>query len=812
MSGVSPLEPQQLFRRCNPEELGFETTEELEDLAEIIGQTRALDAMRFGVGIRRDGFNLYVLGPPGIGKHTVVQQYLERKAEQAPVPSDWCYVNNFDHPHKPCAIKLAPGQGRALAQHMDRLVDELGTALRVAFEAEEYQSRVQEIEEEFKEKREQAFTDLSQDAERQGITLIRTPGGFAFAPVKDGEVLGPDEFDKLPEADRRRIEQVVSALQERLAGILRQMPQWQREARERLKELNREVAMFAVGHLIDDVKQDYSDTERVIAYLDAVKQDVIDHVDQFVGQDEGQSLSTRTPQLSESKSQILQRYKVNVLVEHGESNGAPVIYEDTPIYQNLIGSIEHMAQMGALVTDFRLIKPGALHRANGGYLILDVRKVLMQPFAWEGLKQALNAGEIRIQSLHQIFSLISTVTLEPEPIPLDVKVVLLGDRLLYYLLYEYDPEFGQLFKVAADFEETIHASPENNALYARMVGTLARKEGLQPFHCGAVARVIEHAGRIVEDSEKLSMHMMSVADLVREADHWARESTRKVVEREDVERAIDMQVYRAERIRSRIYEEIQRHTILIDTDGAKVGQLNGLSVISLGNFSFGQPSRITATARLGDGEVVDIEREVELGGSIHSKGVLILSSFLAARYANNRPLSLKASLVFEQSYGMIEGDSASAAELCALLSVLANAPLRQSLAVTGSVNQHGEVQAIGGVNEKIEGFFDVCRGRGTTGDQGVIIPKSNVQHLMLRQDVVEAVAEKKFNVYAVTTVDEAMELLTGIPAGAPDEQGHYPDDSINGRVDARLVELADYRQEFIKAGRNLTEQHHEHDE
>ncbi|NIP72714.1 MAG: AAA family ATPase [Gammaproteobacteria bacterium] len=803
MSGISPLRSERLVNRCDPGQFSFETTAELEDLSEIVGQARALDALRFGVGVQREGYNLYVLGPPGIGKHTVVRQHLERQAEGGEVPPDWCYVNNFEQPHKPNVLKLPAGRGRQLYEDMEHFVDELGTALRVAFEAEEYQSRVQEVEEGLKEKREKAFGELAAEAERHGITLVRTPGGFAFAPVKEGEVLGPDEFEKLSDEERSRIEQVVSALQDRLATIFRQMPQWQREARERLKGLNREVAMFAVGHLIEDVKTKYADLAPVLEYLDAVEHDVVDNVDQLIGQEESRTAAGSSAERRQAQAQLFRRYKVNLLVDHAESRGTPVVYEDLPTYQNLIGAIEHLAQMGTLVTDFLLIRSGALHRANGGYLILDVRKVLLQPFAWEGLKRALNAGEVRIQSLHQIFSLISTVSLEPEPIPLDVKVVLMGDRLLYYLLCEYDPEFGELFKVAADFEDRVEASADNYQLYAQLIATLARKEGLLPFHRDGVARVIDRAARIVEDSERLSTHMLSVADLVRESDYWARTSGHDAVRREDVQHAIDMQVYRAERVRARIYEEIQRDTILIDTDGEKVGQLNGLSVITLGNFSFGQPSRITATARLGEGEVVDIEREVELGGAIHSKGVMILSSFLASRYAVNRPLSLKASLVFEQSYGMVEGDSASTAELCSLLSVLAQVPVRQGLAVTGSVNQHGDVQAIGGVNEKIEGFFDVCRARGLDGTQGVLIPDSNVKHLMLREDVVSTVAEGSFHVYPVRTVDQAIELLTGVPAGERDPQGNYPKGTINQRVEARLIELADYRQEYIRAGREL---------
>jgi lon-related putative ATP-dependent protease len=535
-----------------------------------------------------------------------------------------------------------------------------------------------------------------------------------------------------------------------------------------------------------------------LAYLTSVQQDVIDNLDEFLGVTEAPPASTpeATPPRAQTRASFFRRYQVNVVVDHSGATGAPVIYEDHPTVQNLVGRIEHMAQMGALVTDFNLIKAGALHRANGGYLMLDARKVLLQPFAWEELKRALRSGEIRIEVLGQTLSLVSTVSLEPEPIPLAVKVILLGERMLYYSLYQADPDFGELFKVAADFEEQMDRTEETHLLYARMIGTMARQEGLRPLNRAAVARVIEHSARLAGDAEKLSTHVHSVADLLREADYWAGEAQQRIIDATDVQRAIDAQIRRLDRVRERIQEEIQRGTILIDTQGAAVGQVNGLSVLSMGQFAFGRPSRITARVRLGRGEVVDIEREVALGGPIHSKGVLILSAYLGARYAMDRPLSLSASLVFEQSYSGVEGDSASSAELYALLSALADLPLKQGLAVTGSVNQRGEVQAIGGVNEKIEGFFDTCRAQGLTGEQGVLIPASNVKHLMLRQDVVAAVAAGQFLVYAVETIDQGIELLTGVPAGERSDMGEFPAGSVNQRVESRLIALADKRLAF----------------
>ncbi len=808
MAEIEKLEPRQLYRSCDPGQFSFETTDELEDLTEIIGQARAQEAVRFGTGIRRNGYNLFVLGPPGVGKHTFVGQFLEQKAADQSVPSDWCYVNNFEQSHKPRALALPAGRGVKLRRHMEQWVEELRTAIPAAFEGDEYRAKAEQIQEEFSERQENTFKELGQEAEKQGIVLLRTPGGFAFAPTREGEVVSPEDYEKLTDEEKARVQKAVAELQERLQKTIRQVPQWQKERREKVKQLNRETTMFAVGHQIKELREKYTDLPEVLTYLDAVERDVIEHADDFRKQEEA---PVHMMGLSIVERPSFHRYQVNVLVDHSESRGAPVVFDDHPMYHNLVGRVEHVAQLGALVTDFTLIKPGSLHRANGGYLMLDAHKLLTQPFAWEGLKRALTSHQARIESLAQILSLVSTVSLEPEPIPLDVKIVLFGERLLYYLLYEYDPEFSELFKVAADFEEQFDRRPENDLLYARLVGTLARRERLLPFDRGAVARIIEHSARTVGDAEKLSTHLQSVADLLREADYWAEQSQRKVVTAEDVQRAVDTQIGRADRLRDRVQEEILRGTVLIDTGGAMLGQINGLSVIQLGNFAFAQPTRITATTRFGEGELVNIEREVELSGAIHSKGVLILSSFLAERYSKNRPLSLSASLVFEQSYGFVEGDSASLAELCALLSSLAGVPILQSLAVTGSVNQLGQVQAIGGVNEKIEGFFDICKARGLSGEQGVLIPATNVKHLMLRQDVVQAAADGQFHVYPVEDIDQAMELLTGVPAGVPDADGNPPEGSINYLVAARLVELTVIHQAFAAAKSEKTEKRHARD-
>ncbi|HJV88551.1 MAG TPA: ATP-binding protein [Noviherbaspirillum sp.] len=793
MTTPSALPVAQLYQSCDPEKLPFLTTADLADLGEMIGQMRAMDAVRFGAGIRHEGYNIFALGPSGLGKRTMVHQFLEKKASSEPGPDDWCYVNNFAQPHMPRALRLPAGRGTALRAQMDQLIDYLESAIPALFESDEYRDKIGAIQDEFSKRQEQALGELEKQAHQQETVLLRTPGGFAFAPTRFHEIMPPDEYDKLPEKERKQIEEKIAGLQEQLEKILRRLPQWHKERTEHIKQLNRDTILSAVEHAMNEVRMAFSDLPQVLSYLDVVQMDVIEHADDFRKQEEQVAPGIAVLTAHED----FRRYEVNVLVSNGKHSGAPIVSEDNPTYSNLVGRVEHMSQLGALVTDFTLIKAGALHRANGGYLLLDVRKVLMQPFAWEGLKRTLKSREIYIESLGQAYSLISTVSLEPEPIPLNAKIVLFGDRMFYYLLQEYDPEFGELFKVAADFEERIERNPDNHLLYARMIATLVRQESLLPFDRGAVARVIEHGARMASDSERLSTHMGSVKDLLREADYWAREEGRNVVKAVDVQHSIDTQIRRQDRLRDRLHEEILRDTLMISTDGAVAGQVNGLTVLELGGFAFGQPIRITATARLGEGELMNIEREVKLSGAIHSKGVLILSSFLASRYAKNQPMALSASLVFEQSYGMVEGDSASMAELCALLSRLADVPVRQSLAMTGSVNQFGQAQAIGGVNEKIEGFFDICAARGLNGEHGVLIPAANIKHLMLRRDVVNAVNTGKFQIYAYEDVDQAISLLTGVEAGVA-RDGRYPEGSVNYKVAMRVAELAELMKAFSK--------------
>jgi len=793
MSDTTRLPAAELFQRCDLAQFEFATTSDLEDLAGIVGQDRAREAIEFGLSIDRDGYNLFVLGPAGAGKQTLLRQMLAARTEAASPPPDWCYVHNFEHPHQPRALRLPAGRGAALRSDMRQLLEELRAAIPAAFESDEYRAHREQLDAEYTERQEKAFAELAGLAAGQDFALLRTPTGFTLAPVRKGEVITPDEFAALTDEERKRIGETMAALQQKLEQLMHSGLRWRKEQRERIRKLNAEVAQFAVGSLMEELKLRYAGLPEVIRYLGAVERSLVENVDDFHHAAEPSPMQLGA---SAAPDGTFRRYEVNLLLDHREPDGAPVVFEEHPTYQNLVGRVEYIPQLGALVTDFTQIKAGALHRANGGYLLLDAQKVLTQPFAWEGLKRVLTTHTIRIESLGQMYSLVSTISLEPEPIPVNVKIVLFGERFWYHLLFALDPDFRELFKVAVDFDDEIPRTTDNQMLLARLIATITRRSAFLPFTRDAVARLVEQRARDVEDRERLSTHMQDLVDLMAEADHAARRASGASVDAKHVDDAIEAQRRRAGRLRVQVQETILRGTVLIDTAGERVGQVNGLSVYSLGNQTFAKPTRITAHARVGDGEVIDVQREVALGGPIHSKGVLIIAAFLAARFSSDRPHSLRASLVFEQTYGEVEGDSASAAELCALLSSLAGAPVRQSFAVTGSVNQYGELQSIGAVNQKIEGFFDICKARGLTGEQAVLIPATNVKNLMLRADVVGAAEAGQFHVHAVRTIDEAIELLTGVPAGEAEVPGRFPEGTLNQRVAARLREFSFTRQAF----------------
>ena len=784
---AAPLEPDELYTCCHPDTIPYELTSDAAAPRSVIpGQQRALEAIEFGIGMHRDNYNLYVAGSNGLGKHAVVNRLLKQLAADQETPPDWCYVNNPEDFNTPNALKLPAGKGQQLRQDMSRLIADLSIAVPGAFESDEYRARVQQIEDQSEEKREKILGELADRALGQGVLLTRTDSGYTLSPTHNDQPMEADEFRRLRQVEQDRIEALIDELKQELKAVLLKIPAWAKEAMEQLRELNRGLANSTVDQFFPELLKKYAELPEVAAYLDSVHDDIVANIEDFLPDESAHSGGESQQQPG---SVELQRFEVNVLVDNSQMRGTPVIYEDNPTYNNLAGRVEHIAEYGTLLTNFSLIKPGALHRANGGYLILDADKILNQQFAWELLKRALYAKEIRIETLEHALSLVNTISLEPQTIPLDIKVILVGSHSIYGLLKSHDPEFDELFKVMVDFAGDLDRDEASTRQFAALIADMAKHNNLLAATRDAVARIIEEASREADDAEKLSLHLGCIKDLLMESDYWARRERRCQISRCDVQQAIDARLRRSDQLREIMHEEILRDTVLIDTSGSCTGQVNALTVIHTGDFSFGQPSRITATAHLGDGKVTDIEREVEMGGPIHSKGVLILSSCLAHRYAQKQTLALGATLVFEQNYAEVEGDSASIAEFCALISALIHLPIRQDLALTGSMNQFGQVQAIGGVNQKIEGFFDICRARGLTGEQGVIIPRANIKHLMLRQDVVDAVARRQFHIDAIDEVDEALELLTGLQAGEMDEKGAYTEGAIYALVVERLDEL-----------------------
>jgi lon-related putative ATP-dependent protease len=799
---TSPLPPDRLYRQADIAALRFETTRELTPLREFADQPRAHDAIRFGTEMAVRGFNVFAVGANGARVQSAVRALLEEAANKRPRPSDWVYVNNFATPYRPVAIALPSGRAPALAKAADRLIEDVKVSLPAAFESEDYQKRRSGIEQENRARNEHGFTALRDKATAKGIAILRTPMGFAMAPMKDGQVVPPADFSAWPAERQQEVQASIEELEKDLEETLRALPRQERSLRDAVRDLDRETARIAIAQPIDECKTEFADLPNVVQHFEAIQADILENVALFVAP---QPATEEAAQAGVRPGAVFDRYGVNVLVTANDTApGAPVVEEVHPTLGNLVGRIEHLAVQGALVTNFRLIKAGSLHRANGGALMVDLRNLLAEQLSWAALKRALLRQEIVVEDVARFMGMTTTVTLEPDPIPLDVKVVLFGDRMLYYLLASLDPDTAQHFKVLADFDDDIDRSAESEAMIAWVIGSIAANARLLPLDRGGVARVIEHAARLADDSGKLTLLVESIHDLVAEASHCSQQAGRDVVTRGCVEQAIAQQRRRAARVEERGREMILRDIALIDTTGSSVGQINGLSVMALAGHAFGRPTRITARVRPGIGRIIDIEREVQLGGPLHSKGVLILSGFLAGRYALEVPMSLYASLVFEQSYGGVDGDSASSAELYALLSALAEVPLRQDLAVTGSVNQHGEVQAIGGVNEKIEGFFDVCAARGLTGTQGVLIPHSNAQHLMLRADVIEACAAGRFAVYPVRAIDEGLRLLTGRDAGERGRDGRYPKGSVNRMVEERLSLFAKARRAFGRDGPDET--------
>jgi lon-related putative ATP-dependent protease len=801
---VRELRPDELRRTCDASQFSFKSTAELTELSEIIGQERATRAIDFGIEIPCQGYNIYALGPSGSGRATVITEFLQRKAAAGASPACWAYVNNFDDPYQPHALRLPAGEGCAISAEVDALLDDLQEELPRAFETEQYQQHYNRIGRELEEARNARLSKLEAQMIEGGFALLRTPMGLVIAPVLDGEVVSREQYEQLPAEKKSELEKHRPALQGELEKALREVRALERDAKSHLRKLDQETGAYTIGHHFESLRTKYADLEGLIGFLDQVQEDILAKIERFKkaspSGEEGPSATEAGPFafMARFRRSPFDKYGINVIVDNSEIEGAPVVEESNPTYHNLIGRIEHRAEFGTLVTDYSAIKAGALHRANGGYLIVEALDLLRNPLAWEGLKRALRNREIKIEELAQQLGLMATATLAPEPIPLEVKVVLIGDPTTYYLLHSLDEDFQELFKVKADFAADMDWTLENLEKVALFVHDRCEEGHLRHFDLGAVAGIVEHGARMVEDQEKLTTRFGLIKDVIHEANYWAGRNGHDLVTAEDVRHAIQEKVFRANQIEERIREQIDKGLLMVDTEGEIVGQVNGLSIINLGDYYFGRPSRITAQTFMGRAGVINIEREAKMSGNIHDKGVMILSGYLGGKYAQDKPLNLSASICFEQSYGAVEGDSASSTELYALLSRMSNLPIKQGIAVTGSVNQRGEVQPVGGVTKKIEGFFDVCRVKGVTGDQGVLVPEQNVKNLMLRQDVVEAVKEGKFHIYPVRTIDEGIAILTGREAGERQEDGTYPEGTVNHLVNEQLEELARKLQKFGK--------------
>ncbi len=785
----STVPPEALRRVCDPAQFDFDTTAELPKLAEVLGQPRAVAALEFGASIASHGFNLFAMGLPGSGKTTLIREYLERRAATQRVPPDLCYVNNFDDARCAIALRLPAGQATQLKQDIAALIDELRGAIPKAFETKEYDNQRDKIMHEVETKVSEEFTRLEEHVKKGGFQLVQTPTGLMLIPAINSRPVTEADLEALNEEQRNQLIKIRERLSESVEESLQRKRELEKGARDAVRALDTETATFATRHIVTEVRSRYTGQPEVLTFLDALQADVIAHVDLFRKKPE-EAQAGPLPMMVTGENPFA-RYEVNVMVDNRTLTGAPVIVESNPTYYNLIGRIEHKAILGATYTDFTLIKPGALHRANGGYLIIPARECLINPFAWDGLKRALKDRAIRVEELGAQYGLISTVTLEPATVPLYVKVILIGSPMIYYVLNAYDEDFQKLFKVKADFASDMDRTPENERAYALFVRARCAEYRLPPFDSGAVAQLIEYGSRLVEDQLKLSTRFGEINDAIIEAAHWAGRARRAQVTAEDVRQSLDEWRYRSNLIEQETQRSIIDGTINIQVEGSVVGQINGLSVIDYGDYQFGHPARISARTYVGRSGILVIEREAHLSGRIHNKGVLILEGYLGGQYAVKEPLTLAASIGFEQNYSEIEGDSASSTELYALLSALAELPIRQDIAVTGSVDQQGRTQPVGAVQTKIEGFYDICKARGLTGHQGVMIPATNVRNLMLRDDVVVACETGWFNIWAVETIDEGLELLTGVKAGRRGKNGHFPHDSVHGRIEAKLRAISD---------------------
>ncbi|NOR83186.1 MAG: AAA family ATPase [Ardenticatenales bacterium] len=788
MSPVAELSPADLTRVCDDSRFPFETTAELPFSKKIIGQGRGTRAIEFGIGISSPGFNIYVLGMGGTGRTTTIERFLQEEAAAGPVPHDWVYVQNFQDLRRPRAIRLPPGEGARFRDAMSVLVDDLMRQVPKAFETEEYKDALASITQELEAQRNRVLQEVRDRAAEQGFAIIRMPHGLIISPLQDGKPMELEAYQALSAEQQAALDTARQSLERNLDDALGTVADLEQRARDEIDVLDRGVASSVADHLVEPLKEKWAAEEEAVLHLNLVRDDIIAHVEDF-RPGEGNKSAKQDP---------FRRYVVNLIVDHGETTGAPVIVESNPTYHNLIGRIEYEVRHGVPTTDFTNIKAGALHRGNGGYLVLRASDLLDDPDSWQALKRALLDGQIRIEEMAT--GSIAAKTLDPEPVPLNAKIILLGSATLYYMLFALDEDFPKLFKVKADFDSDMDRTPENEEEVALFVAGRCHDEDLRHFDRRSVGRIVEYSSRLAGRQDRLATRFGELADVVREASYWAGEAGREIVNAADVDSAIRERVLRANLPEEQLRRLVRDGMLFIDTSGMVVGQLNGLAVIQIGDHSFGQPSRVTARTYMGDDGVVSIEREVKLAGPIHDRGVLTLIGYLGGRYAQSHPLSLSATLAFEQNYTGVDGDSASSTELYALLSSLSDLPIHQGIAVTGSVDQWGNIQPIGGATEKIEGFFDVCAARGLTGDQGVIMPAANKRDLVLRDDVVQAVASGQFHVWAVETIDEGLELLTGVPAGEPTPDGVQLDaeGSVHGAVQARLRQLAVELESFAR--------------
>ena len=792
---VNKLPVEKLRRECDANFMQCESTRDLVPLSEIIGQERAVRALNFGLGIKDHGFNMYVAGYPGTGRKTAVKNFVEAQAKVQPVPPDWCYVNNFANPYEPKAIKLPAGKGKEFRDDMKNFIENVvRNALPKAFESEDYAARREATIRGLENQRKQLIDELSAKAQREGFVIQTTPIGLLLIPVLDGKPLSEEEMLALPQKMKDKLQEKREKLETEFRNTMRQLIDMERKIHEALKKLNKEVALYAIGNQVESLIEKYKDTPEVTSYLKDVQNDILDNLQQFIKR--GESQQQLPFQMPWMKEEPFKKYEVNVVIDNSDTKGAPVVVETNPTYPNLLGKTEKEAQFGALTTDFTMIRAGSIHKANGGYLIIPVEELLRNPFSYDGLKRDLRDGHLVIEEPEERYGFLSVKTLKPQPIPLTAKIILIGNPYIYQMLFGLDTDFKELFKVKAEFDTVMDRTDEKVKQYAAFVCMLCEKEHLKHLDGSGLAKLVEYSSRVAEDQYKLSTQFSYIADIIRESNYYASQENAEFINGNHVKKAIEEKIYRSKLIQEKIQEMIKRGFFLIDTVEEMVGQVNGLSVMGLGDFAFGNPSRVTASIGLGREGVIDIEREAKMGGPIHTKGVLILSGYINDKYARDKPLSLSARLVFEQNYEGVEGDSASSTELYAILSALSGLPIKQNIAVTGSVNQKGEVQAIGGVNEKIEGFFEVCKLKGLTGQQGVMIPESNVQNLMLKEEVVDAVKAGQFNIYSVKTIGEGIEVLTGTKAGERGADGTFEEGTVNYHVDTQLKEMAEKLKEY----------------